>query len=215
MEYYVRDKPEQIQNPMFTAYMGLLSRHIEIIEIAAEEQFKAAEMEEAAMTDPLTGIHNRRALEDTYNNLQQRHTHRREQDQVISHDQYTHSLILLDVDHFKEVNDTKGHVEGDKKLKDVAKHISERTRSRDIVCRLGGDEFAVVLPRSNQQNAAKVAEEIRANIFENCEITLSGGISEIDLSETLEENIRRADSALYTAKEQGRNQVVVRTGATD
>lgn len=209
MEHSVREKPEEIKNPIFSAYMGLLSRHIEIIGIAAEEQVKAAELEEAAMTDPLTGIHNRRALDDTYNNLQQGQAHRREQDRLISDKQDTHALILLDVDNFKLVNDTFGHVKGDEVLIGVAKHITERTRSRDIVCRLGGDEFAVVLPRSDQANAAKVAEEIRANIYEECGITLSGGISELDLSENLDENIRRADIALYTAKKQGRDRLVL------
>ncbi|AUQ26846.1 GGDEF domain-containing protein [Dickeya zeae] len=117
--------------------------------------------------------------------------------------------MLIDIDHFKQVNDTWGHAAGDKTLKTIADIIRHSFRNRDIICRLGGDEFAVVLPGITLENAMRVAERVREGIHEfgyNATsvapgITVSIGLVAAELpDERLDEIIRRADVNLYQAK---------------
>ncbi|WJM86279.1 GGDEF domain-containing protein [Dickeya chrysanthemi] len=117
--------------------------------------------------------------------------------------------MLIDIDHFKQVNDSLGHAAGDKALKAVADIIRHSFRNRDIICRLGGDEFAVVLPNITQENAIRVAERVREGIYEFGQsassispgISVSIGLVAAELpDEELDEIIRRADVNLYRAK---------------
>jgi diguanylate cyclase (GGDEF)-like protein len=183
---------------------------------AAEENLSA--MEELAMRDSLTGLYTRRALEQTYKGLQTAKERERASDAKSDDKASRHSMLLIDIDHFKSVNDTLGHDVGDNVLEHVANSIKTR-RQRDVPTRLsdddsghatrwGGEEMALLLPRANEQDAVKVAEEIRRSIEEDGEVTVSIGVVELELDQSLKTNVALADKALYTAKEAGRNQVV-------
>jgi diguanylate cyclase (GGDEF)-like protein len=125
------------------------------------------------------------------------------------------SLILLDIDDFKLVNDRYGHQEGDRILIELAKTLTEQVRDSDICCRLGGEEFVVILPfTSNQAEACDIAERIRRKATSiTCggkEITVSAGVAVCDhATPSPRELIEVADRALYRAKRGGKNQVVL------
>lgn len=166
--------------------------------------------EELARTDPLTGLKNRRAFFEAGGNIgehAQRYKH-------------SYSVIMIDVDHFKYINDTYGHSTGDKALVIIAETIVQVIRTVDIPGRIGGEEFAIVLPETSIKEALKLAERLRiafANSVlqsgdKTVKFTASLGVSENDTHRTsLESVLKHADKALYKAKEKGRNQVVVYT----
>jgi two-component system, cell cycle response regulator len=127
------------------------------------------------------------------------------------------SLIIFDIDHFKKINDTYGHLAGDHVLKQLARVIKSRIRREDILSRYGGEEFAIILPEIDQANAAQFAEKIRRLVekavfrFEETDIpvTISIGVSACSDEHTdVNEFIKVADDKLYEAKMQGRNRVV-------
>lgn len=160
-------------------------------------------IEELALTDPLTGIDNRRGWERAI---------QRSVGQARRHSQPL-SLAMLDLDHFKEYNDTHGHQAGDDFLHKVAQNWEEMTRIEDHIARYGGEEFVLTLPNTNLEGARIIVERLRAALPEPGEnpdqsITCSAGIAEWDGSETVREMVGRADKALYEAKNRGRNQTV-------
>ena len=119
------------------------------------------------------------------------------------------TILMIDIDHFKRVNDTYGHQAGDKVLKNVALTISELTRSEDIVIRWGGEEFVVLLINSDLEGAVAVGSRIREAVEKSkvtISVTISVGVAAYN--DNLDEAIRTADHRLYIAKENGRNQVV-------
>ena len=125
------------------------------------------------------------------------------------------SLIMIDIDHFKSINDTCGHQAGDEAIISLASLLTSMCRSGDLVARYGGEEFAVLCADCNNANAARRAEEIRKKLSEtahsylgNKRITASFGVTELQAGDNSETMLRRADRALLMAKEQGRNQVV-------
>jgi diguanylate cyclase (GGDEF)-like protein/PAS domain S-box-containing protein len=126
-------------------------------------------------------------------------------------------LLMIDVDKFKNINDTFGHNIGDEVLYSLVKCINEKVRPFDMVCRYAGDEFCIILPETNQQGAYEIAERIRAGAekitltnADNLTITLSIGIAEYkEIFSGIEDWIFSADSALYKAKEAGRNGICV------
>lgn len=127
------------------------------------------------------------------------------------------SLIIFDIDHFKKINDTYGHLAGDHVLKHLALVIKSRIRREDILARYGGEEFAIILPEIDHENAAQFAEKIRRLIekavfkFEETEIpvTISIGVAEYGTAQgTVSDFIKMSDDKLYEAKMQGRNRVV-------
>lgn len=169
----------------------------------------AQRIERLAITDPLTGLYNRNFLYEMLP-LMIAEAHRYEKPL---------SLIILDVDHFKQFNDTWGHDVGDLVLKHVAKLLQNNIRSADIPCRYGGEEFVIVLPDTHLENAVRAAEKIR-NVVEDTplvledqpeplRVTLSLGVAELKKEDTLDTLIRRADQALYAAKRGGRNRTEV------
>ncbi len=125
------------------------------------------------------------------------------------------SFMILDLDKFKRINDTYGHIVGDEVLKSVARAIEDSIRSSDIAGRFGGEEFSVILPETNLNKACDVAERIRSNIEnmrvknqnEDISITVSVGVAEFK-DDTINGFIGKADKALYEAKESGRNKVM-------
>ncbi|MCW8882657.1 MAG: GGDEF domain-containing protein, partial [Sedimenticola sp.] len=126
------------------------------------------------------------------------------------------AVMLLDIDHFKRINDSYGHSEGDRVLKIVAQSITAALREADILGRIGGEEFAVLLPSTDIDSATKTAERVRSAIEglhiqvgdEEIQVTISIGISEYCAEEgQIDPAMVRADRALYQAKHAGRNQV--------
>ena len=150
-------------------------------------------------TDPLTGVRNRRALDET---LQTRLS-------MLGRYANPFSVAVLDVDHFKQVNDEHGHLEGDRILQDVAHMLELTVRDTDIVARFGGEEFVVVMPETDAEGAIIFAERMRIRIEESLPVTISGGIAEAIPGDDSRRLLTRADEALYAAKEAGRNQVLV------
>ncbi len=129
------------------------------------------------------------------------------------------SLVLFDLDHFKEINDNFGHLAGDRVLKAVALLINEEKRVADFLARYGGEEFALILPGIDKETARTVAEKFRRKIevttfkFENYNInlTVSAGVTDVKTEDEVPTDVvKRADEALYQAKSEGRNKVVVK-----
>lgn len=123
------------------------------------------------------------------------------------------SLFLLDLDHFKKVNDDFGHPKGDTILKELVAVIGKRLRASDQLFRYGGEEFAVLLRHTSLENAATLAEDIRQTIEQHSfdlprSITISGGLAEVREIDDMESWIKRADQALYRAKSAGRNCII-------
>jgi diguanylate cyclase (GGDEF)-like protein len=167
-----------------------------------------AQLSEQANRDPLTGLYNRRYLDAT---LARELARCAREGQPLS-------LMLIDLDHFKQVNDTYGHPAGDAVLKMLAAMLNQQARAGDVACRYGGEEFLLVLPNMPQDIALRRAEQWRADFaastvaFDTRQVqaTLSVGIATYpDHGNSPEELIRCADRALYRAKSEGRNRVVL------
>jgi diguanylate cyclase len=163
-----------------------------------------------ALFDALTELHNRRAFEQS---LAQMLTSAVENASPCS-------LLMLDIDNFKQVNDTYGHVFGDKVIRYVAQRISLSIKGRDVAARYGGEEFAILLPDTTVQGAAVLAEQIRLTVARGkihrvgttepiAGVTVSVGVAESLAGDTVEELTGRADQALYKSKQAGRNRVTV------
>ena len=160
-------------------------------------------LNEMSRTDFLTKINNRRSLYEKleYEILRAKRTHE------------PLSIAIMDIDHFKRVNDTYGHLAGDQVLIDVAKIIQSSVRITDIVGRFGGEEFMIILPNCAAADAINVAETIRLSVegetFENgLKLTISGGLKQYE-DETVDGLIELVDQSLYDAKQYGRNQMVL------
>ena len=123
------------------------------------------------------------------------------------------SILLLDIDDFKRINDTQGHLVGDKVLKELVEEIRKNVRRVDMLGRYGGEEFVVVLPETGLREAKKVAEKIRKrverkNFTHSLKVTISIGVAELDLlKDTVDFLLSKADNAMYVAKRKGKNNV--------
>ncbi len=156
--------------------------------------------------DGLTGLYNRMYLEE---NLA---------DELNRLKRYSRafSLCMIDIDHFKNINDTYGHLCGDQVLKSLSREMQKHGRSVDVIARYGGEEFCFLLPETSFDDAVIVAERLRQAVSEKTflydgkeiKVTLSLGVTEAKASFSLEEIIKKADDALYEAKNTGRNKVV-------
>lgn len=162
---------------------------------------------QSALRDPLTDTGNRIAMDQTLE---------REIEMSRRHSQPL-SLLMLDIDHFKQINDTYGHSAGDEVLKAVAASIKNQLRNVDMVFRFGGEEFLILLSNTNREAAAMIGERLRfaaqAQDYEAegkmIELTVSIGCSTLLPGESAESLLRRADSALYVAKREGRNRLAM------
>lgn len=166
-----------------------------------------AQYEHQATVDALTGVHNRRWMNDAFPRVLHRCALNKQ-----------HSAVMvLDIDHFKNVNDSYGHLVGDAALKSLAAIMQHNLRPHDLLVRYGGEEFAILLPDTALAEARAIAERLRKTVAANevvshgvaFKITVSGGIAPIDDATELETSFAQADQALYRAKEGGRNRVEI------
>jgi diguanylate cyclase (GGDEF)-like protein len=160
------------------------------------------ELIQLATKDPLTGVGNRRALQQK---LHEAIAARRRSD----HDC---SMLMLDLDHFKQVNDAHGHAKGDEILIKVTELVGMRIRTTDRIYRIGGEEFVIVAEYLNLENAARLAEQLRTiveayELAPSSTVTISLGVAQHHNDESAEQWMSRADNALYMAKHSGRNRI--------
>jgi diguanylate cyclase (GGDEF)-like protein len=188
----------------FAARVRNLIENKKLMDQVEEQQKRLMEM---ATTDQLTGLLNRRHLQEFIPRLTseaRRH-------------KIPLSIIVMDLDHFKQVNDTHGHSTGDCVLVDAAKILKESCRQEDFVVRFGGEEFVLVLPHCNGKNATLRAEALRIKIEQGrlvgLYISASFGVTELPLESdsNFDDLFNKADQALYQAKEEGRNRVIFKS----
>jgi diguanylate cyclase (GGDEF)-like protein len=169
---------------------------------------RTRDLQTLAAVDPLTGLYNRRQFESLA------------RAELGRSQRYMRpcSFLMIDIDHFKQVNDTFGHEMGDWVLKTVATILATARREADVVARFGGEEFVIMLPETTPEAAAMVAERIRSMVAANSmaiedatlNVTISAGVGEVTASSaSIEAVLRDADRALYEAKQTGRNRVCV------
>jgi diguanylate cyclase (GGDEF)-like protein len=159
----------------------------------------------SAFLDSLTGIKNRTAFDSNFSRDIE-YSHRKQSEL---------SLIVLDIDLFKHINDNYGHIVGDNVLRLIAESVEQTIRSSDALYRYGGEEFTIVLNGTDEAGALLLAERIRQNVerlaietLKDKQITISLGVAALQENEAASELFQRADSALYQAKRDGRNRVV-------
>lgn len=164
------------------------------------------ELLDQAATDPLTGALNRRQMESLLAEAVERR----------SRSAAPASILLMDIDHFKSVNDRFGHHAGDQVLKNLVTLTKKHIRKLDRVFRTGGEEFLILLTDTKASDATKHAERLRmliaeASLTKECQVTVSMGVAECVPNQSVESWIKNADDALYSAKQEGRNRVVCET----
>ncbi|MCB1648371.1 MAG: diguanylate cyclase [Pseudomonadales bacterium] len=217
MDQFRALKSEQQQSSQEHARQ--LEARLQAMEVETQElRLHLARQEQMASRDALTELPNRAA----YDRRIQHECEQWRSARAAGRDEGL-CLVVGDVDHFKRINDTYGHLAGDKVLKIIAKEISSNFRQRDFIARYGGEEFVIVMPSVHAQDAESLINSVRQKI-ERCpfhfrekqvQITMSFGLTEIVDADTPEKAFERADKALYHAKEGGRNQVcVARLSAT-
>lgn len=198
----------RLQSKIELADSRLQENNQQLRQQATELQSLNEELRRLTITDPMTGLHNRRhfdAIMETDLALSRRHNE-------------VSSIIIIDLDHFKNINDTFGHKTGDRVLIHVANILKSKLRKTDTICRIGGEEFAVISRRAGIEDAMTVGEKLRKAVEmnplqagKNCiSLTISIGISSLSSTKqnTQPDDIfRKADTALYFSKEHGRNRV--------
>jgi len=202
-----KHEEQSIENSSEDKISVLVERLDALEQQSAELKLTIAEQSDRAYLDPLTQIPNRLAYE------------RRSKEEYSRWQRYSSplSLAVADIDLFKRINDTYGHVAGDKVLKVIAKLLSEDLREADFICRYGGEEFVILFPETESTNAVSVLEKVRHRVA-SCpfhfkknpvQITVSFGVSQFIEGDTVVSVFKRADKGLYRAKELGRDQVVL------
>lgn len=208
-ELYTPDWIQSVSFMVFLVFATVWSLNYVVLNserLQEELREKEAELLERATTDFLTGLGNKRAFEDFANSEIKRG--RRYKIPV--------SLVIIDLDHFKLVNDTHGHAVGDKVLTEIGQILKRLTRQHDHIARLGGEEFGLLLTHTDLETAHAVAEAFRRDIQAmtiehgkaKIKMTSSFGVAELASDDTLETLMERADANLYRAKDTGRNRVV-------
>ncbi|MCK9396584.1 MAG: GGDEF domain-containing protein [Methylobacter sp.] len=199
---------EAIQRQKTQQQLDDLANKIKVMESESSElKSKLKIANNQALRDPLTGLPNRNAYNERLEN------------ELARWKRYHSplSLIVWDIDHFKNINDSYGHKAGDKVLLLIAKQLSDHSRATDFISRFGGEEFTMLLPNTDGQSALILANQLRLTIEKtgfnasgaSVAITISCGVTEFTPNDTDETAFERADQALYQAKEQGRNQCCI------
>jgi diguanylate cyclase (GGDEF)-like protein len=164
-----------------------------------QNQIQKEKLEKLALYDSLTGVRNRRSFDDSL--------------KEISQSQITASMIVFDIDHFKQINDRFGHTVGDQILKELGELIQNNIRVSDLLFRYGGEEFILLTRDNGSDMPYKLAEKLRAmvenHVFSNqIQLSISAGVASLQPGESIEDWFRRADQLLYQAKQEGRNRVI-------
>lgn len=184
------------------------SLEVQVADRTQKLQLAKLEAEQQARTDPLTGLRNRRAFFESAKAIHQAAIRFVE----------PYSVIMIDIDEFKQVNDSHGHMAGDEVLRALAISVEKVSRSIDISGRIGGDEFSVVLPKTPSEKVIALAKRLSVSFSDlsknlgckDLEVTVSIGIAELNAGDSgIEGALSRADRALYQAKDRGRNQVLI------
>ncbi len=194
-------------NHIMSGILVCIVAYIALAHLAVEDRLRDS-LRDAAFRDPLTGLYNRRYVFRVFH------------DEIKRFQRYADpfSVVLIDADHFKKINDQYGHSAGDTALKAIAEACEQSVRDIDTVGRFGGEEFIIVLPHTKAEDAAIVAERIRNAMLESetcwqeqeLDIRLSLGVAEAGVhGDGFDELISAADQALYAAKRNGRNQTVI------
>lgn len=182
---------------MFGRYTHALENSYETIQAL---HLQSSQLKNQANTDELTGLYNRRFFNESL--------------QKIVEYSKTGSLLFFDIDHFKQLNDAHGHQAGDRVLVELAQMMLNFFRQDDLIVRWGGEEFAVFITDMSEKDAYQKAERFRhfvetsSSIHQPFAFTISGGVTQLNRGDDLDEVFKRADERLYAAKEQGRNRVV-------
>ncbi len=187
--------------------LARMSTHLRAAEMQRRLERQNALLTRLAAFDDLTGVYNRRSMTTAL------------EAEVTRCARYHHALavLLLDLDHFKRVNDTYGHPAGDSVLREFVQRVIPVLRTTDLLCRYGGEEFCVIMPETNQENASRAAERIRQMVAaepfqgdgDGIPLTVSIGLACLPrhFTEVPEALLENADKALYQAKEEGRNRI--------
>lgn len=203
---YQNGKEDVKEFPSNDDEIGLMIKEFFIMKRMHDEDY--AKIEKLSVTDPLTGILNRRAFFEISENILKLSLRNKE----------VFSIMILDIDFFKKVNDVYGHVVGDDILKHFVLNVSREIRDSDILARFGGEEFIIMLPETDSKGAFLVAQKIREKIqntpynvneLTDIPVTVSIGIAQLGSEKLLRDLIHKADEALYGAKEKGRNRVEI------
>ena len=184
---------------MFLGYMLVIKLIRRQYKMIVENITLKIENTRFSLTDPLTRLGNRRRLD--------LHVEKLVPASQRSGDPF--SVIMLDIDHFKDFNDTYGHNAGDKLLVKIANILKECSRDQDLVVRYGGEEFIVLLPNTRIRDAETITRRILATVKDKTDVTISAGLAEYDNTTGFDRLVKKADEALYTAKENGRDQYIL------
>ena len=196
IEYKAREQDNKIQNELFKE---LITKYVSL---AKDLENKVKEVTILSITDPLTKIYNRlKFTEELEREIR-----------AVKRYRYPLALIMLDIDHFKNINDTYGHDMGDAALIKVVDIVRRSIRTTDIFARWGGEEFMLLLPHTGLKSAGYVADKLRkiiegTNIPGIKKMTCSFGVAAYDQNEHMDSFVKRVDNALYRAKNSGRNRV--------
>ncbi|MFC7678812.1 diguanylate cyclase [Paenibacillus sp. GCM10028914] len=203
-EQELRSAKKQIETAYWEkdeALAKLKQIHMEIEQKQAQLMEYNAILVELSVTDKLTGLKNRRYFQEK---LEEQILRYAETGQPVS-------VLIIDIDHFKKVNDTWGHQAGDDVLKELAEILQLQSHPDDVVARLGGEEFVLILPGTDVEESKTKAEELRLAVTRSdwtiTQITVSIGISTISSDDSDATLLKKADQALYASKENGRNRV--------
>lgn len=206
--FFIAHRLQLLRRGQFALLLEAEQRNQELEREVERRKALEQELEQQAATDPLTGLHNRRGYELLF-------------EQELKRAQRLNaplSVAILDLDRFKNLNDTYGHGAGDQVLKSLAREWSQRLRGPDILGRLGGEEFVVLMPDTAAPEAAEVMERLRRHTesvprelgVATVAVTVTIGVTDLDAADdSFQDMIARADEALYRGKDQGRNQVVI------
>jgi len=191
------------------AQSKLIDTHVKLTRQTLALEEAQAKLKEQASRDPMTNMYNRRYFSEVSQKILS----------IASRTQQALSLIMIDIDDFKKINDTYGHNIGDEVIKLLADKLISRIRESDVAARFGGEEFAIILPHTNLKDATLLAETIRIDIEQTIykdknntlNFTISIGVDEFnhDSDTNVSESLNRADKALYKAKTTGKNRVAI------
>lgn len=198
------DEERRLRRQLFELIDEYAAQERELARSRREIARHAAQMEQQALTDTLTGLPNRRQ----FDSLMRSHF------ELAKRSGQSLAMIMLDLDHFKRVNDSFGHPEGDRMLQGVATALQGNVRTGDVVARWGGEEFSVLAPNTDAAGAVALAERLREAVERMDpaqglpQITVSAGVAVLRSGEAVEDIVNRVDRALYQAKNEGRNRVI-------